>query len=251
VTQVKHVIIDSRREAYIVKTEEEAVELCKDLMIKEMQKAIIAKGHCTIAISGGKTPLPLFEQLTQPQTSLLVNWPLVNIFWVDERSVSQEDAMSNFGNALPYFSTPPLDLAKKHRLIADKEPREQFALEYEKLLTKSCVHGELDLVLLGVGEDGHTASLFPHTQALQEKSHLYAPNFIPQKKEWRMTITFPGLDLARTTLVPCIGKGKAKILKQVFLKENSFEEVPAWKIGSQEHPAIYILDKKSSYGLGL
>ncbi len=243
--------IDSRREAYISKTEEEALELCKDLIIKEIQNAILAKGQCSIAISGGKTPLPVFEQLTQPQESLLVNWPLVNIFWVDERCVPQDDPMSNYGNALPYFSTPPLDRAKKHRLIGDREPREQFAQEYEKLLTKTCVRGELDLVLLGIGEDGHTASLFPHTQALHEKKHLYVPNFIPQKNEWRMTLTFPGLDLARKTFVLCLGKGKAKILKQVFLKDTPFEEIPATRIGTPKNPAVFILDKKSSYGLGL
>lgn len=248
---MKHATIDARREAYVSKTADEALDLCKELMIKEIEKAIIAKGQCSIAISGGKTPLPLFEKLAQPQASLLVNWPLVNIFWVDERCVPPADPSSNYGNAIAYFSTPPLDQAKKHRLISDKEPKEQYAKDYEKLLTKTCIHGELDLVLLGIGEDGHTASLFPHTQALHEKTHLYVPNFIPQKNEWRMTITFPGLDLARKTFVVCLGSGKAKILKQVFQKEASFEEIPATKIGSLKNPAVFILDKKSSYGLGL
>jgi 6-phosphogluconolactonase len=248
---VKHVTIDARREAYVAKTEEEALELCKELMIKEIQKAITAKGQCSLAISGGKTPLPVFEQLTQPQESLLVNWPLVHIFWVDERCVPPEDPMSNYGNAIPYFSVPPLDRAKKHRLIGEKEPREHYAREYEKLLTKTCINGEIDLILLGIGEDGHTASLFPNTQALREKKHLYAPNFVPQKNEWRMTLTFPGLDLAHKTIVLCLGKGKAKILKQVFQKETSFEEIPAARIGTSKKPAVFILDKKSSYGLGL
>lgn len=248
---MKHVSIDERREAYISKNEEEALELCKEIVIEEIQKAILAKGQCSIAISGGKTPIPLFEMLTQPQASLLINWPLVNIFWVDERCVPPDNEMSNYGNALPYFSTPPLDQAKKHRLIGDKDPKKSFASNYEKLLVKTCPRGELDLVLLGIGDDGHTASLFSRTEALHEKNHLYVPNFIPQKNEWRMTITYPGIDLAKKVLVLCLGKGKAKILKEVFRTDNSFEEIPAWKIGSPKKPAIYILDKKSSYGLGL
>lgn len=247
---MKHVTINAQKEAFVAKTEEEAYEFCKDLFIKEIQKAILAKGRCCIAISGGKTPLPLFEKLTEPQTSILVNWPLVSIFWIDERTVAKDHPQSNFGNAETFFSTPPLDRAKKYRLSGENENREAETRAYEQTLMKNC-SGEIDVALLGIGDDGHTASLFPHSQALLEKSHIYVPNFIKEKNEWRLTITFPGLELVKKTIVLCVGKGKSRILKKVFDASSSPEEIPAIRLGSSEKPAIFILDKKSAYGLGL
>ena len=248
---MKRVIVDERRQVVVAKTEDEAYEFCLNTIIEEIQKTISARASCSIAISGGNTPLRLYELLTEPSTALLVNWSRLNIFWCDERCVPPTDPESNYGNAMRFFGSPPLDQAKTHRIPADAPELEKAAHEYEKLVKKVCPGGIFDLVLLGVGEDGHTASLFPKTKALSEDRRLFVPNHAGADKGWRMTMTFPTIDRARAVYVLALGKPKAKILKQVLFGEPKPDEIPAQRLGTTEHPVTYIIDKKAAYGLGL
>ena len=244
-------IIDERRQVVVAKTEDEAYDFCLQSLTENVKKAIATRGTCSIAISGGTTPLRLFEALVEPSSALPINWSLLNIFWCDERCVPPEDAESNYGNALRYFGCPPLDQAKKHRLPGDAPDLGKAASEYEKIVRKACPGGKFDLVLLGIGEDGHTASLFPKTAALHEEKKLYVPNQVPQKNCWRMTMTFPAIEAARAVYVLALGKSKSKALKQIFFGEYNYELVPAQRIGTTKCPACFIIDKKAAYGLGL
>jgi 6-phosphogluconolactonase len=248
---MKHVTVDDRRQAFVAKTEEEAYEFCVQSFIEEAKKAIAARASFSVALSGGQTPARMYELLTEPSSALLVNWPLLDVFWGDERCVPPTDPESNYGQAMQYFGRDPLNQAKIHRIKADSEEREKAAREYEKLVLKSCSSGRLDMILLGIGEDGHTASLFPKTAALKEEQKLFVPNFVPQKNVWRQTITFPAIDQARAVYVIAIGKSKSKILKQIFFGEYTVDEIPAQRLGIPTNPVYYILDKKSAYGLGL
>lgn len=248
---MKHVTVDERRQAFVAKTEDEAYEFCVHTFIEESQKAIAARASFSVALSGGQTPLRMYELLTEPSSALRVNWPLLEVFWGDERCVPPTDPESNFGQAMQYFERPPLNQAKFHRMKAEVEDREKAAREYEKLVLKSCSSGRLDMVLLGIGADGHTASLFPKTAALKEEQKLFVPNFVPQLNSWRQTITFPAIDQARAVYVLAFGKTKSKILKQIFFGEYTSEEIPARRLGIPTNPVYYILDKKSAYGLGL
>ena len=248
---MKRVIVDERRQVVVAKTEDEAYEFCLNTIIEEIQKTISARASCSIAISGGNTPLRLYELLTEPSTALLVNWSRLNIFWCDERCVPPTDPESNYGNAMRFFGNPPLDQAKTYRIPADAPELEKAAHEYEKLVKKICPEGVFDLVLLGIGADGHTASLFPKTKALSEERRLYIPNHVGADKGWRMTMTFPAIEHARMVYVLALGKTKTKILKQILFGESNPEEIPAQRLGTTEHPVTYIIDKKAAYGLGL
>ena len=191
---MKRVIVDERRQVVVAKTEDEAYEFCLNTFIEEIQKTIATRASCSIAISGGSTPLRLYELLTEPSKALLVNWSRVHIFWCDERCVPPTDPESNFGNAMRFFGSPPLDQARAYRLPGDSSDLEAAAHEYERLMKKVCSDGVFDLVLLGIGEDGHTASLFPKTRALSEEHRMYVPNQISSEKGWRLTMTFPAIE---------------------------------------------------------
>lgn len=243
--------IDERRHVVVAKNEDEAYEYCLSMLTEEVQKAIAARASCSIAISGGSTPLRLYELLTEPSIALRINWSLLDIFWCDERCVSPTDPESNYRSAMKYLSCPPLDQAKKHRLAGDAPELERAASDYEKTIQKTCSGGAFDLVLLGVGEDGHTASLFPKTQALNEEHKLYVPVHASPEIGWRMTMTFPAIDQARSAYVLALGKTKAKILKQILFGNPSVSDVPAVRLGTAARPITYIIDKRAAFGLGL
>jgi len=248
---MKRVTVDERRQVFIAKTEEEAYEFCAQTFIEQAKKAISARGSFSVALSGGSTPLPLYELLTEPSSALLVNWPLLELFWGDERCVPPDDEESNYGNAMEYLTRPPLDQSKKHRFVGESTHLEKAARDYEKKLKNSCVDQRLDMILLGIGNDGHTASLFPNTTALKEEKKLCVANHVPQKKCWRLTLTFPAINLARSIYVLALGKGKSKILKKILFGPETPDEIPAQRIGTRKSPAYFVIDKKAAHGLGL
>ncbi len=248
---MKRVTVDDRRQVFVAKTEDEAYEFAAQTFIEEAKKSIAARASFTAALSGGNTPLRLYEILKEPPQALSVNWSLLDLFWGDERPVGIDHPDSNYGQASQYFLNPPLNQAKRHRIVADCENLDKSAEEYEKVMRKSCQGGRFDMVLLGIGDDCHTASLFPKTQALHEKERLFVANHVPQKDTWRITMTFPAIDLARSVYVLAIGRGKSKALKRILFGEPNFEECPAQRIGTPTSPAYYIVDRKAAYGLGL
>jgi len=245
---MKRVTIDERRQVLVAKTAEEAYEFCVHMFIENAKKAIDARASFSVALAGGQTPQSFYEMLAEPSSALMINWPRLDLFWSDERCVLPDSSESNYGNAMHYFSTPPLDQAKKYRLIGENK---ESTKEYEKTLKTVCSEGRLDLMLLGIGDDGHTASLFPNTEALKEHKSLVVPNYVPQKECWRLTMTFPAIDLARNVYVLALGRGKSKILKKIFFGEYNYIETPAQRIGTKDNPAVFIIDKKAAYGLGL
>jgi 6-phosphogluconolactonase len=248
---MKRVTIDERRQVLVAKTDEEAYDFCAQTFIEEAAKSIAARASFSVALSGGQTPIPMYEKLAEPSSALLVNWPLVEIFWSDERTVPPTDSESNYGNAIEFLNTPPLNQAKKHRLVGDCDDLITSAANYENLVKAVCAQSRLDMVLLGVGDDGHTASLFPNTEALKDTTRLFTPNFVPQKNMWRMTITFTAIEQARAVYVLVLGRGKSKILKQIFFGDYTPDILPAQRLGTPTNPVTFIVDRKAVYGLGL
>lgn len=249
---MKRVTIDERREVLVAKTEEEAYDYFVQVFAEEAKRSVAARGCFSVALSGGKTPIPFYERLKEPSVALMINWPLVDFFWGDERCVPPTDTIeSNWGSAIPYFMTPPLDGAGKHRLLGESEDLTKAALAYEADVKKNCEQGRFDLVILGMGDDGHTASLFPNTSALKETKRLYVPNEVPQKNCSRLTMTFPAIDQARALWVLAFGRPKAKALKKCLFGPTTTEETPASRLGTKETPVHFLIDRKAAYGLGL
>jgi 6-phosphogluconolactonase len=172
------------------------------------------KKNISIALSGGSTPLPILSILKEYK----LNWEYFNFFMVDERNVSISSSSSNYGNIEKIFFTDVNSAS--HSMINDKYSIEECAINYEKLLYSKIPLGEnsfpvFDLILLGIGDDGHTASLFPDTKGLNESEKVVITNSVPQLNTERITLTYPVILNALKIIILAKGTAKEEILKEI------------------------------------
>ncbi|HLW54457.1 MAG TPA: 6-phosphogluconolactonase [Candidatus Angelobacter sp.] len=184
------------------------------------EKAIAANRAFSVALSGGNTPRSVFSLLAEKYKDSLP-WTMIHIFFGDERHVPPDDPESNYRMAREsLLSKVPIPEQNVHRVHAEL-PAQQAASEYEQQL-RSYFHfanndrPRFDLIMLGVGEEGHTASLFPDSTALHEQARLVVANWVEKFHTWRITFTFPVLNQAAEVLFLASGAGKAEILKNIF-----------------------------------
>src|SRR5271163_4279151 len=197
-------------------------------------KAAAARGLARIAISGGTTPKTMFGLLADPAEPFLkqVPWDKLDLYWVDERCVPPDHAESNYRMTREaLLSKVPLPAERVHRMEGELDP-EVAAARYESTIRNTFkLEGAetptFDLVLLGMGPDGHTASLFPHTEGLHEMSRIVIPNQVPQKDAWRVTLTWPVITQGREVAFLIEGKEKTEMVKQVFTGPYDPETTPA------------------------
>jgi 6-phosphogluconolactonase len=176
-----------------------------------------------------------------------VPWDKLELYWVDERCVPPDNAESNYrmtNEAM--LSKVPLVAERIHRMEGELAP-EVAAARYESTIRNSFkLEGAetptFDLVLLGMGDDGHTASLFPHTEALHEMSHIVVPNHVPQKDTWRITLTWPVINQAREVAFLIEGAGKTQVLHDVFLGPYQPEVHPSQLIRPASGQLTLLLD---------
>lgn len=126
---------------------------------------------------------------------------------------------------------------------------EANAAAYEIAIKKNVPDAQFDLIMLGMGDDGHTASLFPWTDGLHVEDRLVMANYIPEKKVWRMTLTFPCINSAKHIAIYVTGINKAEMLKKVLYGPPMPDELPIQRIGLSEHPATWIVDAAAADGL--
>jgi 6-phosphogluconolactonase len=211
----------------------------------------IEKKPFSVALSGGSTPKLLFELLASPTFQGRVRWPSVQLFQVDERCVPPGDPQSNYRmirQAL--LEATPLPEANFHRMAAERPDREQAAREYAEELGRvlRTAPGEwprLDLVFLGMGPDGHTASLFPGTPALDERTLWVSPNFAAQLNSFRLTLTLPVLNAAAHVIFLVAGADKAETLRQVL--EGPAGQFPAQLIQPGNGRLSWLLDESAAH----
>jgi 6-phosphogluconolactonase len=194
-------------------------------LTEEAARRIIAAAETRLAdnrrffslfLSGGHTPKSLYELLAAEPYRSQLNWSKVEIFFGDERCVPPDHPDSNYlmaNNAM--LSKLPIPEPNIHRMRGELNP-EAAAIEYGQLLQSKFHDGGADMVLLGMGPDGHTASLFPGTPALKETEHRCVAVFVPRLNSWRVTVTYPFLNKAKSVLVLVSGADKAEILKEVL-----------------------------------
>jgi len=216
-------------------------------------EAVEAQGRAHIAISGGSTPKAAFELLadsTQPWRSRMP-WEKLNLYWVDERSVPPDDAQSNYRMTREaLMDHVPLSPEQIHRIEGELEP-EAAAVRYEEEL-RSSFHLDgagsprFDLVALGLGSDGHTASLFPHSQAIHETNRLVVANRVPQTGASRVTLTWPMINRARSVFFLVSGQEKASVLKEVLTGPHDPERLPSQLIWPSSGILTLILDKAAA-----
>jgi 6-phosphogluconolactonase len=211
--------------------------------------AVQARGVARVAVSGGGTPKAMFALLADTSAPYFarVPWEKLELFWVDERCVPPTDPESNYGAANQLMlEKVPLKAAQIHRMEGELDP-EVAASRYEAAIrTAFRLEGAetpvFDLVLLGMGDDGHTASLFPHTAALQEMSRLVVANHVPQKDTWRITLTQTVINRGREVAFLIEGAAKAQVLHDVMQGPYDPESKPSQLIRPTSGSLTLLLD---------
>lgn len=181
--------------------------------------AVERSGHCTIALAGGSTPRRLYQVLAAGEAREALPWPLVSWFWSDERCVPPGDPESNYRMAFDALLVPARVPAERiHRIAGEIRPPGRAAAAYEATLREHVEDGALDVILLGAGHDGHTASLFPGSPALDERDRWVVATEAgsDQATRARITFTYPLLDRAREIVVLATGAAKHAVVEAVM-----------------------------------
>ena len=228
-------------------TVDEVTRDAAKLFAASVSSAVSARGQARVAISGGSTPKAVFELLARDYADK-ISWGHVQLFWVDERCVPPADKESNFGmTKQAMLDKVPLPAANVHRMEGELDPQEA-ASRYEAeirntLRLEGAETPAFDLMLLGLGPDGHTASLFPHTEGLHELARICLANHVPQKDTWRLTLTWPVITQGREVVFLIEGEEKAGVLKTVFTGAYEPEQYPAQLIRPANGRLTLLLDQ--------
>lgn len=210
-----------RDNIYIGKSTEETVQQAVKRLILIGKKAIADRGIFTLALSGGTTPKSIYKELCKNHRHSL-DWSKVWIFFSDERCVPPTNEESNYKmameNGIGSLNIPDSQI---FRMKGEIDPKESAA-DYQKLIYFYVPDLAFDLVMLGMGEDGHTASLFPKTEALNNETDLVTSNWIPELNTNRLTFTFKLINQANEIDVYVLGKSKAAVVKEIFLEEKKY-----------------------------
>jgi 6-phosphogluconolactonase len=212
--------------------------------ILDAEQAAKIRGVFSIALSGGNTPKTLLELLASDEWRNRFNWNLWEVYFGDERCVPPDHPDSNFRMAsVALLDHVPIDPRRIHRMKGEMDPQ-QAAKEYGLLLKEKFDDGGLDLNMLGMGDDGHTASLFPGTAALKETEHRCIANFVPRLNVWRITMSAPFINRSREIMVLVSGAGKTQRLDQVLQGPRDPENLPIQMIQptSPAGKMIWLLD---------
>lgn len=228
-----------------------AAELLTDIALK----SISARGRFTVALSGGSTPKALFSLLADEahQHRLSRVWPLTRVFWTDERCVPPLDPQSNYRMAEEaLLSHVPLTAEHIHRMRGEDEPERAAAL-YASVLERefSAPVPLFDLILLGMGTDAHTASIFPHSPLLKNSSanQTVAAVYVEKLRAYRLTLTLRVLNHARSVIFLVSGTEKSEPLRKVFASTDPDEELPARWVHPTEGELIWLVDEDAAQAL--
>jgi 6-phosphogluconolactonase len=221
--------------------------------VEQAEWAVAARGLARIAISGGSTPKAAFALLADPAQPWRARmpWSRLDLWWVDERCVPPGDPDSNYRMTREaLLDHVPVKPEQIHRMQGELEP-ELAAARYESELRKSFrLEGaetpSFDLIQLGLGTNGHTASLFPHTAALHEVSRLVVANLTDAAQPWRLTLTAPVLNRGGCVFFLVSGGDKAQVIKEIFLGPADTERLPAQLIRPANGRLVLLLDRAAA-----
>ncbi|HZY62217.1 MAG TPA: 6-phosphogluconolactonase [Edaphobacter sp.] len=233
----------------IAQTPAAVAQAAAQLFADAAGNAVKSRGRARIAISGGTTPKAMFALLADPAQPFVkqVPWEKLDLFWVDERCVPPTSSDSNYrmtNEAL--LSKVPLPPENIHRMEGELDP-EAAAARYESTIRNTFrLEGAetptFDLILLGMGDDGHTASLFPHTEAINNLTSIVTANHVPQKDTWRITLTWPVINQGREVAFLIEGAAKAQVLHDVLLGPYQPDTLPSQIIRPASGRLTLLLD---------
>lgn len=212
-------------------------------------KAVANRGSFSVALSGGSTPKRLYDLLADTSESFRdrVPWNSIHFFWSDERHVAPDHPDSNYRMANEILlSRVPVSRNKVHRIQSENPNAAEAATAYEKIIRELCEDSppQLDLILLGLGTDGHTASIFPGAEVLRETKRLVAASWVEKLKTDRITMTLPLINNARSILFLVSGPEKAGIVREIF--QGPANIFPAQAVRPNHGELLWVLDNDAA-----
>jgi 6-phosphogluconolactonase len=227
---------------------EELSRAAAELFTALSKKSIASRGRFVVALSGGSTPHRFYSLLGSPSYRNVIDWSRVYIFWTDERCVPKDHPESNYGYANDAFlSRVPLSSQNIHRIRGEVEPRKAAEVYQDELQNFFSSPGAIifDLIILGVGEDGHTASLFPGSPELDEKMWPVVPVYLQEPKINRVTLTLPVLNHAAQVLFLVSGRAKGDIVQDI-LEGGDTQYYPAGQVRPSNGVLTWFIEKQAA-----
>ncbi len=218
------------------------------------KEAIQKNGRFSLALSGGQTPKGVYSVLASPEFKDKIDWKKTHVFWGDERPVVRTHPDSNYRMAKEsLLDAAGIPQGNIHRIGSEEDPM-LAAQQYEDELRDFFDIAEgtfpsFDLILLGMGDDGHTASLFPESEALQIKDRLVVDNYVKKLNTHRITFTFPVINNAHNVLFLVSGSAKSKMIKQIMENSNTGNPLPSQMVNPMHGSLFWFLDKNAAADL--
>jgi len=246
------------REVFVDPSPEEATGQASKLVRKVIGEAVEQRGACYIALAGGTTPHALYLRLAADGVSGRVPWQDVTVFFGDERNVPQDHVESNYCMAQrTLLDHVPVDLMRVYPMPADAEDLQAAAAGYEQTIRHIVPDDggttpRFDLILLGMGVEGHTASLFPNSEGLAETKRLVTAHFVPMLGRHRMTFTYPLINASRNVLLFVTGADKAEPIAALLGDdEPARSRLPASGVAPTDGRLVVVLDAAAARGTDL
>ena len=220
--------------------------------------AVTARGRFVVALSGGATPRRLYRALAEEPLRARVAWDRVEFFWGDERAVPPDRPESNYRMAATaLLDRLPVEPARIHRIRAEALDRGEAAREYQAEIARVLAADpagpppRFDLVLLGMGADGHTASLFPGSAALRERRRWVVSHFVPAVGADRITLTVPVINRAREIRILVAGPDKTARLREVLQGPDDPERLPVQLVQPEAGRLVWLVDRAAAGALDM
>jgi len=234
---------------FIFETPDETARAVAEVILAKVKEKTKQSLPLNIAISGGNSPKLLFTLLAEKYAES-IPWHFLRVFWVDERCVPPTHAESNFGMTYESLLTRvPISENNVFRMQGESNPQAE-ATRYQALLEKEVpvenLFPKFDLILLGMGEDGHTASIFPDDMSLLHSKMAVAVGVHPKSAQKRITLTGPTIQQAHQVIFLITGSSKSAILRQIIHREKSCEKYPAFHIANDSDSVVFYLDKAAA-----
>jgi 6-phosphogluconolactonase len=227
---------------------EEINTVAADLFVATAQQAIAKKGQFTAVLTGGSSPAGIYKLLASDDYKNKIDWSKVFIFWGDERWVPLTDDLSNAKMSYAsLLSHVPISKANIFEMYKEGVTPEDYAIAYEQSIRKVLGdQGKFDLILLGMGDDGHTASLFPGQAVLEEQNKWVAAYYLEPQKMYRITLTAPLINKAEKIVVVAFGEKKAPALKEVTTGAFNPTTYPMQLIKPVSGQLLFLVDKTAA-----
>jgi len=227
---------------------EEINTTAADIFVTAAQKAIAEKDKFTVVLTGGSSPAGIYKLLASDAYKNKIDWSKVFVFWGDERWVPLSDDLSNakmsYASLLSHVPVPKENIFEMYK---DGVTPEDYAVSYEQSIRKVLGdEGKFDLILLGMGDDGHTASLFPGQEVLQEQTKWVDAYYLEPQKMHRITLTAPLINKAEKIVVVAFGEKKAHALKEVTTGNYNPETYPMQLIKPVSGELLFLVDKSAA-----